>query len=121
MPRRSSGCSWPEPSERLPGVRAAGDLGAQAIYAQWKSDPAKAPLVSFARPAAVRLLVAAMPGIAMLAFTAYLRREIGVWFAWARMQEAWGRTLSMRPMAQGWEWLTTEGLMAVTRAYRSTR
>ena len=90
-------------------------LGAQAIYSQWKSDPARAPLASFARPAAVRLLVAAMPGIAMLAFTAYLRREIGVWFAWARMQEAWGRTLSMRPLAQGWEWLTTEGLMAVTR------
>ena len=90
-------------------------LGAQAIYSQWKSDPARAPLASFARPAAVRLLVAAMPGIAMLAFTAYLRREIGVWFAWARMQEAWGRTLSTRPLAQGWEWLTTEGLMAVTR------
>ena len=38
-----------------------------------------------------------------------------MWFAWARMQEAWGRSLTMRPLAQGWEWLTTEGLMAVTR------
>jgi hypothetical protein len=70
---------------------------------------------SLARPATVRLLVAAMPGFAMLGFTAYLRHETGVWFAWSRMQEAWGRTLGTRPMAQGWEWLTTEGLMPVTR------
>jgi hypothetical protein len=90
-------------------------LGAQAIYSQWKSDGGRTPLASLARPAAIRLLVAAMPGFAMLAFTAYLRQETGVWFAWARMQEAWGRTLGVRPMAQGWEWLTTEGLMPVTR------
>ena len=30
-------------------------LAAQAIYSQWTSDPARAPLASFARPAAVRL------------------------------------------------------------------
>ena len=90
-------------------------LGAQAIYSQWRSNSGHAPLSSLARPAAVRLLVAAMPGFAMLGFTAYLRQETGVWFAWARMQEAWGRTLGIRPMAQGWEWLTTEGLMPVTR------
>ena len=89
-------------------------LGAQAIYSRW-SEPGSAPLSALARPAAVRLLVAAMPGFAMLGFTAYLRQETGVWFAWARMQEAWGRTLGTRPMAQGWEWLTTEGLMPVTR------
>jgi hypothetical protein len=89
-------------------------LGAQAIYSRW-SEPGSPPLSALARPAAVRLLVAAMPGFAMLGFTAYLRQETGVWFAWARMQEAWGRTLGTRPMAQGWEWLTTEGLMPVTR------
>ena len=90
-------------------------VGAQAIYSRWRSDPGNASLGSLTRPAAVRLLVAAMPGFAMLGFTAYLRYEIGVWFAWARMQEAWGRSLTTRPIAQGWEWLTTEGLIAVTR------
>jgi hypothetical protein len=90
-------------------------LGAQALYTRWKTDPGGGALASLVPPAAVRLLVAAMPGLAMLAFTAYLRWVTGVWFAWARMQEAWGRTWGIRPMAQGWEWLTTEGLLAVTR------
>jgi hypothetical protein len=29
------------------------------------------------------------------------------------MHEAWGRTWGTRPLQQGWEWLTSEGLMAV--------
>ena len=90
-------------------------LGAQALYLRWKSDSGSLAWTSLARPAAIRLLVAAMPGIAMLAFTAYLRWVTGVWFAWARMQEAWGRTWGTRPLAQGWEWLTTEGVMTVSR------
>ena len=90
-------------------------LGAQALYTRWKSEPGGVPLSSLTRPAAVRLFVAAMPGIAMLAFTAYLRWLTGVWFVWARMQEAWGRSWGVRPLAQGWEWLTTEGLMPVSR------
>ena len=61
----------------------------------------------------MRLAVASTPGIGMLLFTAYLYWLTGVWFAWARMHEAWGRTWGTRPLAQGWEWLTTEGLMAV--------
>jgi Mannosyltransferase (PIG-V) len=65
------------------------------------------------RSLGVRLLVASMPGIGMLGFTVYLYRLTGVWFVWARMHGAWGRTWSTRPIAQGWEWLTTEGLMAV--------
>ena len=65
------------------------------------------------RPLSVRLAVAAMPGIAMLLFTAYLYRLTGVWLAWARVHEAWGRKWGTGPLAQGWEWLTTEGLMPV--------
>jgi hypothetical protein len=41
---------------------------------------------------AVRLVTAAMPGIGMLLFTTYLYVLTGVWFAWARSHEAWGRT-----------------------------
>ena len=44
------------------------------------------------RGVGLRLLTAAMPGIGMLLFTAYLYRVTGVWFAWARSHEAWGRT-----------------------------
>jgi hypothetical protein len=87
-------------------------LTGQALFTQAKAG---APISSLIRPAALRLVVAGMSGFAMLAFTAYLHRVTGVWFAWARMQEAWGRTVGTAPMAQGWEWLTTEGLMAVTR------
>jgi hypothetical protein len=110
-------------------------LGAQSLYRRWKDEARMPPrssaerlerreprergdrrerLAQLARPAAVRALVAAMPGFGMLAFTAYLYWVTGVWFAWARMQVAWGRTWGVRPLAQGWEWLTTEGLIAVT-------
>lgn len=41
-----------------------------------------------------RLVVAAMPGVGMLIYTAYLYFGTGVWFAWARVQVAWGRVLS---------------------------
>jgi hypothetical protein len=42
---------------------------------------------------AVPLAVAAAPGIGMLAFTLYTYQLTGIWFAWARMHGAWGRTL----------------------------
>ena len=44
-----------------------------------------------AKALAIRLTTAAMPGIGMLLFTAYLYQLTGVWFAWARSHEAWGR------------------------------
>ncbi len=45
------------------------------------------------RDMALRVVVAAMPAIGMLLFTVYLYRLTGgVWFAWARSHEAWGRT-----------------------------
>lgn len=61
-----------------------------------------------------RLGVAAMPGLAMLAFTAYLYALTGVWFAWARSHEAWGRDLAgPGAIAQGYTWLKDEGLARV--------
>jgi hypothetical protein len=49
-------------------------------------------LRTFPKDVSVRLVTAAMPGVGMLLFTAYLYRLTGVWFAWARSHEAWGRT-----------------------------
>lgn len=58
---------------------------------------------------AERLAVAAMPAAGMMLFTAYLYRETGVWFAWARMHGAWGRVFSgelpVPPGANGGGWL----------------
>jgi Mannosyltransferase (PIG-V) len=62
----------------------------------------------------VRLLVAAMPGIGMLLFTLYLHRVTGVWFAWARSHEAWGRTYQgLAPFATAWGWVRDEPLVKV--------
>jgi hypothetical protein len=53
-------------------------------------------------PTLKALTAAAMPGVGMLAFTAYLYHFTGVWFAWSRMHEAWGRVLGARiPGASG--------------------
>ena len=40
------------------------------------------------------LSVAAMPGVGMLIFTLYVYQLTEIWFAWARMHGAWGRSLS---------------------------
>ena len=105
----------PEPSERMLRVRAAGDAGSAGdLLAMEERSGQGAPGLLRApcrgpaarrgdarhRHAGVHSLPA--PGD---------RRVVRV----GRMQEAWGRTLGTRPLAQGWEWLTTEGLMAVTR------
>jgi len=46
----------------------------------------------------VRLTVAGMPGVGMLLFTLYLYHLTGVWFAWAHIQEAWGRSYEGLPI-----------------------
>lgn len=65
-------------------------LGVEQLYRARAANCAAAPVKAGA--VAVRLLTAAMPGIGMLLFTAYLYTLTGVWFAWARSHEAWGRT-----------------------------
>jgi hypothetical protein len=89
-----------------------GLLALQATWPEWRAGKDRRAL---ARSLATRLLVAAMPGVAMLIFTAYLKQLTGYWFAWARIQGAWGRDWGTRPIAQGWEWLTTEGFMMVSQ------
>jgi hypothetical protein len=65
---------------------------------------------------AVRLLVAAMPGIGMLLFTAYMYNFTGVWFAWARSHEAWGRTYQgLAQFQTAFEWLRDEPLLTIIR------
>ena len=66
-------------------------IGLEQLY-RGQAAGGTATLRTDARAVAVRMLTAAMPGIGMLLFTAYLYRLTGVWFAWARSHEAWGRT-----------------------------
>ena len=61
-----------------------------------------------------RLLTAAMPGIGMLIFTLYLYTLTGVWFAWARSHEAWGRTYhGLGPFVTAFGWLRDEPFLQV--------
>jgi hypothetical protein len=91
------------------GFLLSAALAALALQQQWPLTRARLTGLRSA------LLAASMPGVAMLLFTAYLYRLTGVWFVWAEMHGAWGRTWGTGPIAQGWEWLTTEGLMNVLK------
>lgn len=68
------------------------------------------PSAAWLRPLGPRILVASVPGLAMLAFTAYLYTLTRVPFAWARMHEAWGRRWGTDPLVNAWGWLTDQGL-----------
>jgi hypothetical protein len=61
------------------------------------------------------LLAAAMPGIGMLLFSAYIYYLTGSPFGWARVHEGgWGRTYEgLQPVARAYGWLTDEGLFHV--------
>ena len=91
-------------------------LGILALQHAWTAASARGGRLDPAilRAATVRLAVAAMPGVGMLLFTAYLYRLSGVWFAWARSHEAWGRTYhGLAPFAAAFGWLRDEPLMEV--------
>jgi hypothetical protein len=68
------------------------------------------PSRAWLRPLGPRLAAAAAPGVAMLAFTAYLYALTHVPFAWARMHAAWGRTWGTGPLVSGWNLLLEHGL-----------
>ncbi len=60
------------------------------------------------------LLAASAPGLAMLAFSAYVHHLTGSYFGWARLHEAWGRSYSgLAPVERAYGWITDEGLMHV--------
>ncbi|HUF81916.1 MAG TPA: mannosyltransferase family protein [Burkholderiales bacterium] len=58
--------------------------------------------------------VAAMPGIGMLLYTAYLYQLTGIWFAWAKSHGAWGRSFQgLAPFASAWDQLSQQPLIEV--------
>jgi hypothetical protein len=86
-------------------------LGILAL-AEWRG--LKTPPHNGSRAIGMRLVTAAMPGIGMLIFTAYLYKLTGVWFAWARSHEAWGRSYQgLGPFVTAFGWLRDEPLLQV--------
>lgn len=59
------------------------------------------------------ILTAAAPGLGMLAYSAYVHQLTGSWFGWARLHEAWGRSLGLAPLARSLARIEDEGLMRV--------
>jgi Mannosyltransferase (PIG-V) len=57
------------------------------------------------------LIVAAMPGIGMLIFTAFLYQMTGIWFAWSKTHAAWGRVLGSEPSLSGFTGFGPAGLL----------
>jgi hypothetical protein len=78
----------------------------------WRDRKAAAPSkFHMSRP----LLAAAMPGIGMLAFSAYVYHLSGSLFGWARVHEGgWGRSYEgLAPVERAYGWITDEGLFHV--------
>jgi Mannosyltransferase (PIG-V) len=92
-----------------------GILALQQIYQMWSRPSESASGAPHpGRATLVRLLVAAMPGIGMLIFTVFLFKLTGVWFAWARSHEAWGRTYQgLGPLMTAFGWLRDEPFLQV--------
>lgn len=60
------------------------------------------------------LLAAAAPGLTMLAHTLYLHQVTGVWFAWMRVQAAWGRSFrGFEPVSTALDRIAHDGLLQV--------
>jgi mannosyltransferase PIG-V len=92
-----------------------GILALQQFARTWPvaSDPGSR-IPGPGRAAVPSFVTASMPGIGMLIFTLYLYRLTGVWFAWARSHEAWGRTYKgLDPFVTAFGWLWNEPFLQV--------
>jgi hypothetical protein len=91
-----------------------GIIALQQIVPGWSRNSDPGSRIPDPRFAVGRIAVAAMPGIGMLLFTAYLYSLTGVWFAWARSHEAWGRTYhGLGPFMTAFGWLRDEPFLQV--------
>jgi hypothetical protein len=94
-------------------------MGLEQLSRQ-RTDTGAAAIVADAKAIAIRLITAAMPGIGMLLFTVYLHHLTGVWFAWARSHEAWGRTFNgVAPVAALFDRVATESVFQLVATHPS--
>jgi hypothetical protein len=74
----------------------------------WRERPLTPAPARLARS----LASAAMPGVGMLLYSAYVKYLTGQFFGWARLHEAWGRSYSgLAPVERAYGWITDEGLL----------
>lgn len=67
-----------------------------------------------AYPVARALGAAAAPGLGLIVYSAYIKHLTGTWLAWARVQQAWGRSFEgLAPLERGVGWVWNEGLLRV--------
>jgi hypothetical protein len=79
---------------------------------------AGAPLSSAPRRASFKwLCLSAAPVAGMLLYTAYLYRLTGIWFAWSRLQVAWGRVFGAGAPLGLSDALSSGGLLDVIAAH----
>lgn len=84
-------------------------------WQQWRAGAGTVqPAAAAVRGLLAPLGVAAMPGVGMLLFTAYLYHLTGTWFAWAKSHGAWGRSYQgLAPFASTWDQLNQQPLIQV--------
>ena len=84
-----------------------------AVAPCWQGGRFRRPAVGWG-PVAGRLVVAAAPGVGMLAYSAYLYDLTGDPFTWIRLQSAWGRanTGLGRFLVAEWQSVGEQGLYA---------
>jgi hypothetical protein len=80
------------------------------IFEEWRrSRTERAPY-----PVVVAFAAASAPGIGLVLYSAYIKSLTGSWLAWARVQEAWGRSFEgFAPLERGAGWVWNEGLLRV--------
>ena len=96
---RPNGCFLSVPLAMLAlqwkGARGPSDARSRRARALGGGVPSAVRNADSPSEALTRLAVAAMPVVGMLLFTLYLYQLTGgVWFAWARSHEAWGRSFA---------------------------
>ena len=85
-------------------------LALMIVESMWGKKISKFPNLQISKS----LAAASAPGLAMLAYSAYVKSLTGDWFGWARLHEAWGRSYSgVAPMTRAYGWITDEGLLHV--------
>ena len=108
------------PSVLISPWSTAGKVGRLQTAGSRESTSIHAPRRGLSLPA---LAVAAMPGAGLMLHSIWLYQQTGVWFAWAQVHAAWGRTVTAAVPEGALDAVLSGGCCnssAITRTNRST-
>ena len=87
---------------------------AQSWWTRSRSSGSAMPPAIALEPIARSLVAASMPGVGMLAYSAYVKYVTGDFFGWAGcMRRGAGRIEGLAPVDRAYGWLVDEGLLTV--------